>query len=291
MRVVYDKAMKRRALTNKFPSKSGTIRRLRPTVVTLLALAMLSCNLTVGIPFIGGQEASPTAAQTQPGQAGETAYPGPATEAPAYPPPGDQGQIPAEATVTASPTPVTVLPSDTPVASVTITLEPTASATAVTAFPSLTPIGQTPTASATLPVTIAPSFTPLPTFWATSTYEPLPVNFTMIGNWQGFRRIQIKRRDCEESIAHTLSWRFEQLGTSLWVNNDLTGYINGRVVVLEGQEKFLGGTLDLTYILSVGPDRHTLSGRLYGAARLAGFCQIGQTREYSVPNGSLEVTR
>ena len=52
-----------------------------------------------------------------------------------------------------------------------------------------------------------------------------------------------------------------------------------------------GGTLELTYILTVGPTRHELSGYFYGMARLKDVCGRPQRTQVNVPNGSVDMER
>jgi hypothetical protein len=147
-----------------------------------------------------------------------------------------------------------------------------------TAIPT-TPTPPTPTPSATL--AYVPTFTPT-----------LPGLIRLTGLWYGYRKIEIQRRDCEESIFHNLRWRiFQDNNYNLLVNGDLSGYLKGDVVVLSGTEYFEGGTLDLTYILTVGPTVHRLSGYFYGKARLPNVCGGSNITQVNVPDGWIEVER
>jgi hypothetical protein len=151
------------------------------------------------------------------------------------------------------------------------------------------PLDFTPTLTPEGSLTPIPSATPVfvPTFTPT-----LPSHIDLTGLWYGWRRIEIKYRDCEESIVHNLRWRIVQDSSyNLLVNDDLSGWLNIPVVVLSGTEYFEGGTLELTYILTVGPTRHELSGYFYGKARLKGVCGRPQRTQVNVPDGSVDMER
>ena len=89
-----------------------------------------------------------------------------------------------------------------------------------------------------------------------------------------------------------MRWRIEQDSQyNLLVNDDLSGWLKGHVATLSGIEYFQGGTLNLTYILTVGPTRHELSGYFYGKARLKDVCGRPQRTQVNVPDGSVDVER
>jgi hypothetical protein len=245
-------------------------------------------------PAIGGsatttRQPSATADQSQPSDTAtavvvitftltQEAYPGPGTEGPPptyepYPGPDDTTTpiVPPDLalTQTALPTPLSTFP-----------LPGTSTILAMTPTSSLTPFGTlTPTHSAT-PVFVT---TPTPT---------LPAFINLNGLWYGDRKIELKNRYCEETIYHSLRWRIQQDSTyNLLVNDDLSGKLNRHVVTLSGTEYFQGGTLDLYYILTVGPTEHRLSGYFYGRAVLPNVCDRSGNIQLSVPDGWIEVLR
>lgn len=255
--------------TNSVPRLTGTSTQAAPaeTATAVVVITFTATSLPEASPTLATQPSYPGPDLTSPPTIGGP-YPGPIGTPPQIlsPSPGAQYTFPAPATEDGM-----------------ATLEAQLTQTS----------GLTPNLTTTLtPSQVfvpAPSATPVfvPTFTPT-----LPANLNLTGNWFGFRKITYQFRDCEESIAHSLRWRIYQFPDyTIQVNNSLGGWLKGNVVVLSGIEEYNGGSLDLTYILTVGPTRHELSGYMYGKARLPHACGSKGLRLVNVPNGRLDVER
>ncbi len=271
-------------------------RKAHLALFSLALLLVLSCRfLSDGI---GGE--APVEATLSPTAAGALTASPAATAT--QPPP----EAPTQVIVTVTDTPVsypgsveteTLAPYPGPVESLTQELYPGPVWTETTS-PTSAALTQTEqsllqTMQADLGTPTPPIPTPSPTLAYVPTFTPtLPGLINLTGLWYGYRKIEIKFRDCEESVFHNLRWRiFQDNKYNLLVNGDLSGYLKGNVVVLSGIEYFEGGTLNLTYILTVGPTEHRLSGYFYGSARLPDVCGRKNVTGMSVPGGWIEVER